>query len=503
MPTSPSPEVTVPGASTVEAIGWVYLAFVVEKLSVFGTTVVLARVLAPDQFGLMVTALLVMALISIFRDCGISDALVFVDLHPGTTAETAFGLNLIIGAVLATFLFATAPYISAVLHESSDLTTILRAMSLTFFFNALGGTHSALLQRQLKFSRRATVDLSTAIGKAAITISLVVLGFGVWSVVIGFIAGSALRSALLWLALEWRPRPRLDIAQSKELLGFGKHILFNGLISQIVSNVDQVAIAVYFGKQVLADYYIGSRIPEVLLAYVCVVLTNVLFPTFASMKSDRSAVARHTVETIRYLCYLLFPVAVGLILVSDEIIAVAFGSKWQAAPSYLSVITLCILSYTVLWPIGDGLKAVGRPDVLSGLGVLLCIAAPLAILCGLAFFHQPIAACYSYLAALVCAAIARAVAAKRILGIGYSQLILATSPGAAASLGMILPVLATKSALAELSDVAVLAAMTLVGMAAYAAILWIIDGRRVATIVVPVLQKALRIPSRGIAPPAN
>lgn len=471
----------ISGARTLISIGWVYLTFVIEKVATFGTTAVLARLLVPEQFGVIATALLIIGFISTFRDFGIPEALVYLDEKPRATAETAFWLNLILGSALMLALVAAAPFISWLVNESQEFTDILRVMSLFFFFNALGSSHGALLRKRLMFLRRSTVNVIAAFGKAAFTISLACLGFGIWSLVIGFVAGSAIRSIGLWIALPWLPQLNFAREQGAALFRYGKHVLAVGLIGSFLDRLDQVVILLFFGKLSLAYYYIAARIPGIFITQIGRVLTNVLFPTYAAVKSSKEAVAFYVLETTRYLSYLLFPIAIGISLTANDLIIVAFGTKWAPAAPFLTALSLCALFDGILWATGDGFKAIGRPDVLTRMATIHSILAPPVLLVGVAFFGKPIAAPYLLLATIVVVVILQSIATKQVLGIAYSTLLKVVGPAALSSLIMVPAVITSNRWLTDLGlpVPAILALEIVVGALTYASILLMIDGRRI------------------------
>lgn len=469
------------GRRTLISIGWVYLTFVIEKLATFGTTAVLARILLPEQFAVIVTALLIIGFVSTFRDFGIPEALVYLDQNPRETAETAFWLNLIIGLVLTASLIVGAPLISWVVNGSPEFTDIFRVMSLFFVFNALGSVHGALLRKRLLFLRRSTVNVISAFAKAAITIVLAYLGFGIWSLVIGFVAGSAVRCIGLWIALPLLPRLNFSREQSAELLRYGKHVLFVGAMGNLTDRIDQIVILTFFGKLPLAYYYIAARIPSILIMQIGRVLATVLFPAYAAMKSDKQAVSFYVAETTRCLSYALFPTAIGIALTANELIVVAFGVKWTSAAPFLTALSFCALFDGILWAGGDGFKAIGRPDLLTRLTIMQLILAPPILVTGVALFEDPVAAPYALLATIIIVETFKAIIMKQVLGISYSSLLKGVGPAALSSLTMIPTVLIANRWLTDLAFpvYGILAVEIVVGALTYVSMLMLIDGRRI------------------------
>jgi O-antigen/teichoic acid export membrane protein len=262
------------------------------------------------------------------------------------------------------------------------------------------------------------------------------------------------------------------------MLHYGKHIVGNGLIGNIVAYVDQLAILLFFGKEPLAYYFVAARIPELFIYQITVVLTTVLFPTMSNMKSEPLALRDFVVQSTRLLSYVIFPLTLGIIATAEPLLEFALGRTWIPSATFLILLTLGGLLSTYLWVIGDGLKAVGRPDVIWRITLIEMVVTVPATLLLVLILETPLAACYGVLSGMVVASVLRLAAARRYLGIPASAFLEACWPAALAACLMFGVVTLTDFAIGEAPLISRLACEVVVGIVAYAGFSWLFDRER-------------------------
>lgn len=472
-------KVNVAGRKTLASIAWVYAAFLVEKFSTLVTTAILARLLVPEDFGLIASAMLVIGLLTTFRDLGVPEAVIYFGDRPEETNSTSFWIHAGLGLSLASILFFGAPLIVHALGGDDELASVLRAMSPALFFGALGFTHVALIQKHLYFSRRATVDFITAALKAAVTIALALAGWKLWAIVYGYVFASAFRSIALWIALPFRPHVAFSRRRAAEMLNYGKHIFGEGLLSNLVVYADQIAILGLFGSGALAYYYIAARVPELIIYQIATVLTTVLFPTISNLRKEPGAIQNFIVEATRILAYVIYPISLGLAVTAAPLLETLFGAAWTDSAPYLVVLALRGLAATSLWIVGDGLKAIGRPDKLLQITLIeTLIAVPLCFVLA-KVFGTPLAACFGVLVAMLLANVQRLVEAKRLLGVAPGRFFAASFPSAAAAILMAGCVMAIEGYLVQHTAGFRLAVEVAAGAVVYCGVLWMFDRDRI------------------------
>ncbi|HET9776027.1 MAG TPA: lipopolysaccharide biosynthesis protein [Gemmatimonadaceae bacterium] len=456
--------------ATLRGTLWVYASNYSGKILVFLSTVVLARVLMKEEFGLAGYALLIIGLLDVFSDLGIGSALIYHRDDPDA-ADTAFWLGIGIGCGLFAVSWAVAPFAATFFHEER-LVAITRVLALTFPLTALRNVQETLLEKRLAFSRKFIPDLSNSLGKGVVSIALAFLGFGVWSLIVGQLAGTALSVVVYWGASEWRPSLNFARRYVRILLSYGTSMVGSDALAIMLLNVDYLFIGRFLGPVALGVYMLAFRIPELLIKQSCGVLGSVLFPVYATMRDDPKALSRGVLVTMRYVSTVTVPMALGLALVSKPLVLALFGAKWSDAIPVLRAISLYTLFISISFNIGSVYKAQGRPSILMKLSFLrLAILVP-AMWWAAARLGSINAVAWSQaVVAFIGMAINLAVA-TRTLNLTANALLRELRPVAIGGSLMTLAVLAAMPLATRTAPSLQVAILTIVGAAVYLATMW-------------------------------
>jgi PST family polysaccharide transporter len=459
---------------TIKGIFWVYLSFLAGRLMTLLTTAVLARLLVPDDFGVIGFAVVFFAFVEIFGNIGINDALIYSSDHPEETADTTFVMNVTIGFLqfLAALLLAPA---LARFFEDPRIVQVVQVMAITFIIDGFGKTHDALMQKELQFRRRFIPELLSAIIKGVVSIVLAFAGFGIWALLLGNLVGSLARTVSKWWVLRWRPRLRFYAAQARALWGYSVHILLFQILGVALDQADQMLIGILMGQTQLGYYSIAMRIPELIIANFSLVLTRVLFPTYVKLKDDLKALSRSLLSTTRYTAFITVPIGVGLAAVAPELVPVVFGDQWGPTIILLQILALMGTVSTLPWSVGDAMKAIGRPDIATRLLVVESLYTfPLIILL-VSQTNMAVSAAIANLISLSITAVLRLTVATRFLPVTLGDFArIFRSPFIAAAV-MFALVTGWRQLLAGSSNILILASSVLVGVVSYSAVMLLLE----------------------------
>lgn len=347
---------------TLGGVFWAYASYFAGRILTLVSTTILARILAPKDFGLIAFSLLLFSFIDATRSFGINDALIYNSERVEDTANTAFALNVAIGIVQFLAAFALAPFARG-LFDDARIVDVVRVMALIFLIDSLGRTHDALLQKELKFKRRFLPDLLSTVIRGTASIVFALAGMGVWSLVIGSLVGTAAQTIAKWWALGWIPQLQFYADRARSLWDYGFHILAFQMISIALDQADQLLIGTLLGATQLGYYAIAARIPEMVIANFSLVLTKVLFPTYAKLKDDRARLTSSFLLTTKFTAFATVPAGFGMAAVAPELILVFAGDQWEPAIPLLRVLAFLGMVATLPWAAGDVFKAIGRPDI--------------------------------------------------------------------------------------------------------------------------------------------
>jgi PST family polysaccharide transporter len=352
---------------TLRGAAWAYGSYAGARLLALGTTAILARLLDPKDFGLVAAALIFITFADTIADLGLGDALVISsDDDVEEQAETAFVSLVGLGVGLAAVIVALAPLASEFFHQPG-LTPIMMVLGFNFVLRGLGGTHYALAQRTIDFRSRTAAELADVVARSAVGIGLAVAGFGAWSLVIGYLAGSLAMTVTLWLFVSWRPRLKPRRKHLSPMLRFGGTLSLVSLMTAAMGQIDYIFVGRVLGATALGIYTLAYRLPELVLASISAVASQVLFPAFASVARER--LAEMVPRAVAYIAMIAVPLAIGIGVMAEPLVVTLFGEKWAGAAEAMTVLTLAALGTPASIIAGAACKAVGRADVLLKLSV--------------------------------------------------------------------------------------------------------------------------------------
>jgi O-antigen/teichoic acid export membrane protein len=235
-----------------------------------------------------------------------------------------------------------APYIAA-FFRNPEATAIVRVLAVAFLIKFLGNTHDALAQKDLRFRARLVPELGLAVVKATVAIALAVAGFGAWSLVWGHLAGLTMWTAGVWFVVPWRPRLTMPRDLVGPMLRYGQGIVGVNILAAIVHHADLAIVGRMLGAAALGAYQIAYKIPEATITVIVWVVGKVLFPSFAKLQHDSSALRRAYLGALTWVSLITIPAAAGLFLVADPLVRAFFArsartpatsSRRRAAPGH-------------------------------------------------------------------------------------------------------------------------------------------------------------------------
>jgi lipopolysaccharide exporter len=420
------------GGRTLRGMMWAYGSYVGGRLLVLVATAVLARLLTPEEFGLVALALIFTGLLDTVKDLGVTQALIVVPASEETErAETVFAISVGLGITLTLAAVALSP-LAANFFDEPELVGLLSLLGLNFFLRSLGATHYALAQKRMDFRVRTIAELSDVVLRGGVGIGLAFAGAGAWTLVIGYLVGTLAMTCALWILVRWRPRLRPKREHMRQLVGFGGTLTGIDIVGSFIANIDYIFVGKILGPATLGLYTLAFRLPELLVRNLGVVAAQVLYPAFAAV--ERGALDHAFLVSVRYTLMVTLPFAVALGVLAEPFVLAAFGDQWTGAIEAMRVLAVYALISTLAIPAGTAYKATGRA------GVLLMLAIPRAVLLvvTLALFTDDgiVAVAWCQAGGTTLLALANTVMASRLLGVQMRRMCAAVWPPVAAGAAM-------------------------------------------------------------------
>ena len=358
----------------IRGIPWTLLSYASTKLIYVVTTVVLARLLSPSDFGIVALASVVTGLVGLFSGLGLGAALVLRRDLNHVVLGTVLTLLLATGALFGAIVAAASPLVATLLGEPR-VAGVLAALGLVVFFSGFIWFYESLLQRALEFRKRFISLLIQTVTYSAVATTLAVLGAGVWSIVAGQVAALATYgAALLWLA-PYRVRLAFDRRAAGEALGAGRGFIAQGAAAFLQGNIDYLVVGRVLGASNLGFYSMAYRQAELPHWAIADPVAKVTFPGFAQMRHRGEDVTRSYISTLRLVALATFPIGVVFSAAAHPFTETFFGEKWLPMVGPLSVLGIWAaigpLESTVAWLLNSMGKATALAWVsITGLFVL-------------------------------------------------------------------------------------------------------------------------------------
>ena len=350
------------------SIKWLVLN---EGLSRFFPAIVflvLARLLSPTDFGLVASAQVIISFCQILADGGLGMAIIQTSSNKENSANAAFWFNLTFGVMLYVFIYLAAPWLQIKFgHPNSCL--VFRVLGLQVIIGALNSVFQTLLIREFKFQTLFWVKFVVSVVPGFISISLALLGFGVWALVFSSLGSSLLTISLLWINTSWRPSFDFEISSALALLTFGKWIVMDSLIGWFITWGDSMVVGLYFGAEELGIYRVSQNIVSILFGMAIGSVMPVVYPSFSRLQHDLSALKIVVLQANRLIVTVALPLGVGMYLLAPYAIPILLGDKWINAHTIVGILAL---QSSVGWLVAcnpDLYRAIGRPDIQTKIGM--------------------------------------------------------------------------------------------------------------------------------------
>lgn len=431
----------------------------------FGFSIFLARLLAPEEFGVLAMLYVFIGLASALSEGGLGAALIQNQDSNPAQESSVFQFNAAAGLAMTLLLFASAPAIER-FYDYPGLAAITMAMALNVFINALGAIHGALVIRELRIGLQLRIGVISSTVSGVVAVVMAWQGHGVWSLVVQTLLASTLTTALLWAWHGWRPRHAFSIAALRPLLRYGSALMLSGLLDLVVGRLYTVLIGRFYGAAPLGLYMRAVTTQNLPQMMVGAVMRQVAFPVLAASRADLAEVRRSSRLALRASMLLQTPCLLGIAATAESLVPLLFGRGWMPSVPILQV--LCIAG--CLYPISHVnltvLKALGRSGIFLRLEAMKKGAA-LALLLAAAPFGL-LAIAWSQVCSALLAVLWNASHADRLVGYGLGTQARDAAPSLALAAGMAIVVWETGRHL-DLPNATTLAIQVPLGIGIYVA----------------------------------
>ncbi len=352
----------ISGKNTLKNMIWRFSERVGAQLVSFFVSIVIARILDPEDFGVVAIISVFVQILYVFVDGGLANALVQKKNSDEIDFSTVFYTNLFLCSALYILLFTFAPII-ADFYEFYDMTTLIRVSGLTLLISGIKNVQQAYISKHLLFRKFFWATLSGTIGSAIIGIWMALMGFGVWALVISGLFNSTVDMLILWITVRWRPQKAFSFERLKGLFAYGSKILLANIMQAIYSNIYELIIGKKYSPEDLAFYSRGRSIPILVVKNVDDAINTVMLPVMSECQDDVAVVKNMTKRALKMNMYIMTPALFGLGVIADSLVRVVLTEKWSPCVIYLQIFCFILAFRPVSTANLSAMKALGRSDL--------------------------------------------------------------------------------------------------------------------------------------------
>lgn len=346
----------------------------------FLVSIVLARLLLPEDYGVIALVTVFTSILQVFVDSGLGTALVQKKNADEVDFSSVFYFNVLVCLTLYAGMFVAAPAI-AKFYDNPIYIPLVRVLSLTLVISGLKNIQQAYVSRHMIFKRFFFSTLGGTIASAILGIVMAYAGFGVWALAAQYVSNTAIDTLILWITVPWRPKKRFSWTKLKALLSYGWKLLVSALLDTGYTSLWNLLIGKVYSSADLSFYDQGSKYPKAIIGTISNSIDSVLLPTMSIVQDDRAQIKSMTRRSIVTSVYVMAPLMMGLAGCAEPLVSLILTDKWLPCVPYMRIFCITYM----FWPVHsanlNAIKAMGRSDLflrleilkkIIGIGLLLC-----------------------------------------------------------------------------------------------------------------------------------
>lgn len=443
---------------------WRFAERVGAEVVSFVVSIILARILAPTDYGTIALMNVFISILGVFVNAGLGNALIQKKDADDTDFSSVFYANILFCLTLYGLLFFVAPLISR-FYNTPTMTPMIRVLGLTLVISGVKNVQTAYVSRTMQFKRFFFATLGGTIGAAVIGIWMAYHGYGAWALIMQGLFNNAVDTIILWITVKWRPKKLFSFERLKGLFSYGWKLLASGLLDTVYNNLRSLIIGKKYTSEDLAFYNRGNGWPSLFVSNINSSIDSVLLPTMSRAQDEPETVKGMTRRAIKTSTYMIAPMMMGLAFVGEPLVRLILTEKWLPSVPYMRIFCITYMFYPIHTANLNAIKAMGRSDLFLKLEIVKKIMGLTVLL--ITMWHGVMVMAYSLLLTSVLSQIINSWPNKKLLNYPYSEQLKDILPGILLATGMGLIVYAVQ--FLGLNDIVTLIIQVPLGAAVYIA----------------------------------
>ncbi len=335
----------------------------------FVVSIVLARLLLPEDYGLVALIQVFIVILQVFVDSGLGNALI-QKLHvDDIDFSTVFYFNIASCTLIYILLFLLAPVISR-FYGNMEMVPMIRVVGLTLVVSGVKNIQQAYVSRNMLFKKFFYATLGGTLFSAVVGIVLAYMGAGAWALVAQHLSNLCIDTVILWITVKWRPKWVFSWSRFRILFAFGWRLLVSSLLETVYNNLRNLVIGKKYTPDDLAFYQKGQQLPDLVVTNINTSIGSVLFPALAKEQENPEVVKAHMQKAIQMSSYLMWPMMIGLGVCAEPVISLLLTDKWLPCVPYLQIACFTYGLMPIHTTNLQAISAMGRSDYYLKLEVI-------------------------------------------------------------------------------------------------------------------------------------
>jgi O-antigen/teichoic acid export membrane protein len=374
-----------------KGIMWTGVSQITMQILSFTVTLILARLLLPEDFGLIGMSSIFIGVILTFNELGLSAGLVQRKDLDEKHINACFWISIAVGVLLCLLTLIISPLVAQFFNEPL-LDSLLKASSIIFVLGSLMVVPQSLMTRDIKLKELALAAITSEIIGDIVAIISALSGFGVWSLVFKTLTLNLSLVVIYWLVHPWRPSPKLDLTGFKEIFNFSSKVMGTNIVSYANASIDPLLIGKMLGSTQLGFYSVAVQMVSFPMRKVSSIMVGAVFPVFSRVQDDHEKLRKGYLKATRFISILTFPAISGLFIVAPEFITLMLGPKWLPAIMPLRILSIAGFFGAVFVLANPIFLSKGRSDLTFKFTIITLIISAIAIFFALPYGINGVAA---------------------------------------------------------------------------------------------------------------
>ncbi|MBR6165048.1 MAG: lipopolysaccharide biosynthesis protein [Clostridia bacterium] len=394
---------------------WSFGERITAQLVTTVVSIVLARLLDPEHYGIVAIVIIFINLCNVFVTSGFGNAIVQQQKASSIDFNTAFALSMTISLLLYFLLFLVSPLIERY-YAMDDLAIVLRVMALRLPLAALNSIQQAYIQRQMAFKSFFIATLFGTVVSGIVGVLLAFHGYGVWALVAQYLTNTTVDTIALWFICGWKPRFQYSRTSAKRIVSFGWRLLASELVATLEGDIRTLIVGKVFGSSDLAYYEEGKKYPGLVVTNINAAISKVMLPAYSKQQENLLELKNTLRKTIRLGVYILAPVMVGFMVVSNGFVSIILTEKWILAVPYIRIFCICYFTRPLETSCRQAILGIGKSDIIFRIMLIVNIFALSTVIIAVFAFKSVFLIAIGSLLTTVLSVVCYGYYANRLLG---------------------------------------------------------------------------------------